>query len=114
MVALAMAFQRCAIHSRTPPRMLCRAVPELCSCLTPLLNSGDLLNLNMLDMVIKDPVTLIPAKRASLSEEPVSVPTPSEPTTSEPEETAQSEDFALVPRRTPLGPPGFTLSWAGV
>ena len=57
-----------------------------------------------------------PTERASLPrprvEEPIGVPTPSEPTTSEQEEATQPEEFALVPRRRPLAPPEFTLSWA--
>ena len=61
----------------------------------------------MLDVVMKDPVTLAPAERVSLPEELVSVPTPSELTASEPEEAAQPEDFALVSRRRPLTPQGL-------
>ena len=84
--------------------MLCGAVLELHSCIAPLLESGDLLNLNMLYVVMKDPVTPAPVERASSLEEPVSVPAPSEPTASEPEEAAQPEDFTLVPKRRPLVP----------
>ena len=38
MRAPTMALQRCAFHSVMPPGMLCRAVQELHSCLTPYLN----------------------------------------------------------------------------
>ena len=57
-----------------------------------LLERGDLLDLKMLDMAGKHPVTPAPAERAlSLRprvEEPISVPTPNEPPTSEPKEAA--------------------------
>ena len=78
----------------------------------PLLERGDLLNFDMLDVVIKDPMTLAPEEKASLPEELISVPTHSKLTTSEPEEAAQPEDFDLVPKRSPLALPGFSRSWA--
>ena len=61
-------------------------------------------------------MTLAPIERAlSLRprvEDSIDVPTPSKPTTWEPEETAQQEELALVLRRRPPTPPGFTMSWA--
>ena len=57
MVALAWALQRCAICSGTPPGMLCGAVQELCRCLAPLLQRGNLLDLTMLDVAEKNLVT---------------------------------------------------------
>ena len=109
-----MAFQRCAVHSGMPPGVLCRAVQQLHRCLSPLLEKGNLLDLEMLDVARKDPMTPAPAERASSLrprvEEPVGVPTPNELSALEPEEAAQSEDLALVQRRL-LAPPGFTLSW---
>ena len=69
----------------------------------------------MLDVVKKDPVTPAPAERASSlrprAEEPIGVPAPNKTPTSEPEEAAPSEEWALVQRRRPPAPPGFTLSW---
>ena len=60
-------------------------------------------------------MTPAPAERALLPrprvEGPIGIPIPSEPTASEPEEAAQPEEFALVLRRRPLTPPGFTLLW---
>ena len=64
----------------------------------------------MLDVVMKDLMTLGPEKIALSLEEPFSLPTPSKPTTSQPEKAAQPEDFTLVPRRRPLALPYFTLS----
>ena len=57
MVVLALALQQCAIQSRMPPGMLCRAVQEFHRCLAPLLEKGDELDISVLDMVEKDPVT---------------------------------------------------------
>ena len=81
----------------------------------PLLERGDLLDLDMLDVVRKDPMTSAPAEKASSLrprvEKPISVSGSSKPTTLEPEEAAQPEEFALVLRSRPLAPLGFTLSW---
>ena len=113
MVVPAMALHRCALHSRMPPGVLCRAVQELCRCLAPLLERGVLLDLDMLVMTRKDLMTPAPAERASSQrprvEEPISVPASSEPTVSEPEEAAQPEEFAVVLSRRPLASPGLTL-----
>ena len=80
----------------------------------PLLERGDLLDLNILDALRKDPMTPAPAERASSlrprAEEPISVPATSKPTALEPEEAAQQEQFALVLRRRPLNLPVFILS----
>ena len=86
MVALAQAFQRCAVQAGMPPGMLCRAVQELYTCLAPLLKKGDLLDLTMLHVVGKDHVTPVPAERASSLEkksqpreqEPIDLPAPNE------------------------------------
>ena len=116
MVVLDMALQRCAIQSRTPPRVLCGAVQELCRCLTPLLQRGNLLDLKMLDVARKDSMTPAPKERASWPrprvKEPIGVPAPNEPPTLEPKEAAKSEELALMQERRPSAPPGFTLSWA--
>ena len=56
MVALAMALQRCAIHSRTPLGMFCGAVQELHRCLASVIESGNLVDLKMLDVAEKDPM----------------------------------------------------------
>ena len=106
-----MALQSCTIHSRTPPGVLCGTVQDLCRCLTPLLERGYLLDLNMLDMRRKDPMIPGPAERALLPrprvEESISVPAPSKPTTLESEEATPPEEFALVLRRRPLVPLGL-------
>ena len=64
-VALAMALQRCTTCSKMPPGMLCIAVQELCRCLDPLLDRGDL---DMLDMVRKDPLTPAPVEKGPITE----------------------------------------------
>ena len=89
MVALVMALQRCTIHSRTPPGILCKEVQELCRCLASVIKSGNLVDLGMLDVARRDPVAPVfkegvPSLMPGV-EPPVSVPIPSEPTTSEPE-----------------------------
>ena len=99
-----------------PPGMLCRAVQELCRCLTSVIESGDLVNLRMLDMAENDPMALTSKGRAPSQMPrvvpPFSVPAPSELTASEPGEVAPPEELALVPRWRPLALPGFSLSWA--
>ena len=66
------------------------------SCLTPLLDRGDLLDLNMLDVARKDPHDSEHLQKGSHNHYPewkswLSVPTPSEPTTPEPEEAAHNQ-----------------------
>ena len=51
-----MALQRNAIWSKMPPGVLCWVVQELHSCLAPLLEEVNLLDLEMMDMAKKDPV----------------------------------------------------------
>ena len=63
-VALAKALQRSTVHSGMPLRVLCGAVQELQECLTYVIQSGDLFNLEMLDVAEKDPMTLTPEGRA--------------------------------------------------
>ena len=99
--------------------MLCGAVQELCRCLAPLLQKGDLLDISILDVVEKDPVTpYIPTKRAlsleqksgPLEEEPSALPAPNIQEALEPEGAAHPGELALMQRRLPLAPPGFTSS----
>ena len=115
-MALIMALQRSTIYSIMAPGVLCRTVQELHRCLTPLLEKGDLLDLEMLDMVKKDPLTPAPAERASSliprAEGLIGIAAPNELPALEPKEAAPSEELALVQRRRLLGPPGFILSWA--
>ena len=114
-VALAKALQRCAVHSRMPPGVIHRAMWELHVCLTYVIQSGNLLDLEMLGVAEKDPMAPAPEGRAlllMLRVEPlVSVTTPSEPSASKPEETTPPEEVALMPRQKPLPAPGFSLSW---
>ena len=97
------------------PRGALQSSKELHRCFTPLLEMGNLLDLKMLDMVRKDPMTPAPVGRVSLprprAQEPIGVPVPNEPTTLESEEAAHPEELALVQRRRPSVPSGFTLSW---
>ena len=107
-VALAKALKRCAVHSGMPPGVLWRVVQELCECLTSVIQSGNLVDLEMLDMAEKDPMAPTSEVRALLPmprKEPlVSVTSPSEPSTLEPEDTTPPEECALVPRWRPLLP----------
>ena len=115
MVALAMAFQKCTVHSGMPLGILCRAVQELCRCLISMSEKGDLVNLNMLDVAKRDPMApTSKGKAPSLMprlEPLVSMATPSEPSASEPEEARLPGKLILVPRWRPLAPPGFSLPW---
>ena len=115
MVVLDMALQRCAVHSRMPPGVLCRAVQELHRCLTTMIESGDQFDLNMLDEARRDPMAPASAERAPLltprMEELISVSAPNDPPSSEPKEAVQPQELALVPRRRLPVSPGFTLSW---
>ena len=92
MVALAMALKRCAIHPRMSPGMLCGVVQELCRCLTSVVQSGDLVNLKMLDVAENNPVASASEGRAPSPiprvEPLVGVTAPSELSTLEPEEAA--------------------------
>ena len=121
MVVLAQTLQRCAVQSGMPQGMLCRAVQELCKCLAPLLKKGDLLNLTILDVMEKDPVTPhVPTERASSpekiseprEEEQIDLPAPNKQPASEPEKPACSGELALAQRILPLAPPVFTGSWS--
>ena len=118
MVALAQALQMCAVQSRTPQGMLCRAVHELYRYLAPLLRNGDLLDLTLLDVVEEEPVTPpVPTETASSpdrkteprKEEPIDLPAPNEEPASEPEEAVHSEELALVWRRMPPAPLGLPV-----
>ena len=85
--------------------------------LTPLVKEGDLLDLAMLDAVKKNPMAPpVPAEGVSLLEprvkEPINLPAANELPASGPEQDAHSGELALVWRRLPLAPPGFTCSLA--
>ena len=112
-VALAIVFQRCAIHAGASPDVFCGAVQELYDCLIPMVEEGDLFNMEkeMWEGVRKDPVAPTSLKRApSLTprvEEPTRTTEPNPPPTSKLEGAMSPEDLALVQRRCPLPPPGF-------
>ena len=57
-VMLVKALQRCADHFGMPLGMLLGAVEELHECLPSVIQSGDLVDFKILDVVEKDPVTL--------------------------------------------------------
>ena len=74
----------------------------------------------MLDVAEKDPVTpSVPTEKASSleqkselqEEERTALPAPNIQEASEPEGAACSEELALMHRRLPTAPPGFTSSW---
>ena len=120
MVVLVQAHQWCAIQSGMSPGMLCRVVQELHRCLAPLLERGNLLDITMLHVAEKDPVTLpIPTERASSleqkpecqEEEPTTLPAPSIQEASKPEGAAHLGEVAIMQRRLPSAPLGFTSSW---
>ena len=101
-----------------PPGMLCGAVQELHRCLAPL---GNLLDITILDVMEKDPLTpSIPTERVSSlelkpeppEEEPISLLVPNIQEAVEPEGAACPGELALMQRSLPLAPPEFTRSWA--
>ena len=96
MVALAMALQSCTIHPGTPLGMLCRVVQELHRCLTSMIESGDLIDLKMLDVAKRDPMAPTsegrPPSPTPGAEPLVSVPTSSGPTASESKEAAPPQE----------------------
>ena len=55
-VALAKALKRFTVHSRMPLGVLYRAVQELHECLASVIQSSNLLDLEMLDVAEKDPM----------------------------------------------------------
>ena len=65
-VALANAVQRCIVHSGMPPGVLCRVVQELHECLTSMVQSGNMLHLEMLDVAEKESVAPASEGRAPL------------------------------------------------
>ena len=71
-MVLAQALQQCAIQSEIPPGMMCRAVQELHGCLAPLVEKGNLLDITMLDVAEKNPVTPSDAteRASSLEQKP--------------------------------------------
>ena len=107
-----MALQSCAVQSGMPPGVLCGVVQELYQCLAPLIEDDGLLNLEMLDVVEKNPVT--PAPTSALSsptpdpEEEQVILIPKESCTSEPVEAAHSEGgLDLIQGRSPTRPLEF-------
>ena len=115
-VGLAKALQRCTVHSRMPPGVFCGALQELHECLASVIQSSNLLDLEMLDVAEKDHVAPASEGRAPLliprTESLVSATIPSELSASEPGEATPPEELALVPRLRPSPPSGFSLSWA--
>ena len=115
-VALGKALQRCDVHSGVPMKVLCRAVLELHECLASIIQSGNLLDLEMLDVAEKDPLAPASEGRAPSpmprAEPLVGAIVPSELSASEPGEATPPEELTLVPRWRPLPLPGFSLSWA--
>ena len=93
-----------------PPGMLCRAVQELCRCLALLIESGNQVDLEMLDVARMDPTAPTSTDRAPLPtprvEQLIGVHTPSDPPAFEPEEVVQPKEMTLV-RRRPLAPLGL-------
>ena len=105
---------------RNAPGSLCGAIQKLQRCPTPLLERGDLLDITMLNVAEKDPVTPpVPTERASSpekkpepwKEEPTTVPTHYRQETSEPEGAAHLGELAIMQRQFPPAPPEFTRSW---
>ena len=94
--------------------MLCIVVQELHQCLALLIEEDSLLNLEMLDVVEKDPMAPAPASTASYptpypKEEKQIIQIPKEPCTSKPEEASHWEGgLDLVQGRYPAIPLGFT------
>ena len=115
MITLAMALKRCMVQLGMLPGVLCGAVQELCQCLAPLLEGGDLLNLEMLDIAEKDPVAPTPASASPTpepkEEEQITLQVSKEPCTSEPEEAAHSVGgLDLIWGRFPSVPLGIAHS----
>ena len=103
-VALSKLLQRCAVHSGMPPGVLSGVVQEHHECLTSMVQSGNMLDLEMLDVAKKYPLAPTSEGRAPAlmprAEAPVHVTTSSEPSTLEPEEAAPPEELALLPTTT--------------
>ena len=102
-----------------PPGTLCGAFQELCRCLAPLLKRGGLLDITMMNMVEKDPVTPpVPTERTSTlekkpepqEEEPTTLPAPNRQQALEPEEASHFGELAIVQGRLPPAHPRFTGS----
>ena len=116
-VVLAIVFQRCVIHAGASPYVFCRAVQELCKCLIPMVEEGNLFNMEtqIWEGVRKDPMAPTSSKRApSLMprvEEPTSTPAPNPPLVSEPEGAASPEELALGAKKVAAATPRFSLGW---
>ena len=108
-------LQRCAILAGASPNVFCRVVQKLFKCLAPMVEEGDLFNMEteILEGARKDAVAPFTSERGLLTpprvEEPTSTPVPNPPPTSKLEGAASPEELALVPRRQPLQPPGLLL-----
>ena len=95
--------------------MFCGVVQELHECLAPMVEIGDLFNMEkkIWERVRKDPVAPTPLERAPSPmprvEEPTSVPEPIPPPKSKLEGATSPEKLALVLRRQLSPPPGFLL-----
>ena len=115
-IALAKALQSCAICCRIPLGVLCGAMQEHHEYLASIIQSGNFLDLGMLNVAEKDSVAPASEDRAPSSipraEQPISITASSMPSTSEPGEATQPEEFTLVPRQRPLPSPGFSHFWA--
>ena len=116
-IALAMALQRCAVQLGMPPGVLCGVVQQLCQCLAPLLEGGDLFNLEMLDIAKKYPVAPAPASASASptpepkEEEQITLQVPEEPCVSEPGKAANlAGELDLILGRFQSVPLGFACS----
>ena len=110
-MALAIVVQRCAIHTKDSPNTFCGVVQELHECLAPVVNEGDLLNMEIMGEPRRGLMAPTPPKRAPSptlrAEETTSAPAPYPPPTSKPEGAVSPKELTLVPRRWPLPPPRF-------
>ena len=115
MVVLAIVLQRSAIHAGTFLDVFCGAVHELHNCLVPVVEEGDLFNMEKeIWGVRKDPIAPSSLKRAPplmpRTEEPTGNIAPKPPPMSKLEGDASPDGLALVLRMWPLSPPIF-LPW---
>ena len=72
-MGLAQALQWCAVESGAPPEVLCKAIQDLCRCLVPLMERGNLLHLSILEVMEEEAMTTSPSpakETGYLDEEP--------------------------------------------
>ena len=62
-VVLAIMLQRCAICASVSPDMLCGAVQETHDCLVPVVERGELFNMEEIWEEVKDPIATTPSNR---------------------------------------------------